>query len=368
MVKLLTFTSLISVSILSIASTGSIPAGRSQASQNLLSSNRAEDRQLIANAQSIKAPALLRIGYQAIPNGDLVVKHNKWLETALPKTRIQWVKFESGGDVNTAFIAKAIDIGLAGSSPVTRGLSAPNFIPYSVPWIHDVIGSAESLVVRSKTGITTVAGLKGKKIGTPFASTAHFSVLAALKLAGLKETDVRLVDLQPTDLLAAWSRGDIDAAYVWDPTLAQLRKSGATVLTSSALLAEKGYPTYDLAVVSNSLRTQYPQVVQLWIKQQDRAVRLIKSDPATAAKAIGPELNLKPQEVLSQLKGLVFLDARQQASPKFLGSPQQPGQFSSSLLKAAQFLKTQGKITAVPSIESLRAAIDTTNLNKALPK
>lgn len=181
-----------------------------------------------------------------------------------------------------------------------------------------------------ETGITTIAALKGKKIGTPFASTAHYSLLAAIKLAGLKETDVRLVDLQPTDLLAAWSRGDIDAAYVWDPTLAQLRKSGGTVLTTSAALAKKGYPTYDLAVVSNSLRSTYPQVVQLWINQQDRAVKLIKADPTTAAKAIGPELNLKPQDVVGQLKGLVFLDAQQQASPAFLGTPQKSGQFAES--------------------------------------
>jgi len=204
----------ISLSLLAVTATGSLMVSQSRAVSVPISAQPSEAKLLLANAGPVKAPPVLRIGYQAIPNGDLVVKHNKWLEAALPKTRIQWIKFESGGDVNTAFIAKTIDIGLAGSSPVTRGLSAPNFIPYVVPWIHDVIGSAESLVVRSKTGITTIAGLKGKKIGTPFASTAHYSLLAAIKLAGLKETDVRIIDLQPTDLLAAWSRGDIDG---WRP-------------------------------------------------------------------------------------------------------------------------------------------------------
>ena len=48
------------------------------------------------------APAELRIAYQLVPNGDLVVKHEKWLETALPTTKITWTKFDSGGDVNTA--------------------------------------------------------------------------------------------------------------------------------------------------------------------------------------------------------------------------------------------------------------------------
>ena len=74
------------------------------------------------------APAELRIGYQAIPNGDLVVKGEGWLEEALPNTKIIWTKFESGGDVNMAFIAGSLGFGLAGSSPVVRGLSEPNNI------------------------------------------------------------------------------------------------------------------------------------------------------------------------------------------------------------------------------------------------
>ncbi|CAM5688917.1 hypothetical protein SPURM210S_03674 [Streptomyces purpurascens] len=36
-------------------------------------------------------------------------------------------------------------------------------------------------------------------------------------LVGLKPSDGELIDLQPQPLLAAWQRGDIDAAYVWLP-------------------------------------------------------------------------------------------------------------------------------------------------------
>jgi taurine transport system substrate-binding protein len=67
----------------------------------------------------------IRIGYQSFPSGDLIVKNNKWLEEALPNYNIKWTKFDSGADVNTAFIAKELDFGALGSSPVARGLSAP---------------------------------------------------------------------------------------------------------------------------------------------------------------------------------------------------------------------------------------------------
>lgn len=121
----------------------------------------------------------VRIAYQAIPNADLIVKNQKLLEKALPEADVKWVKFESGGDVNTAVIAGSVDLGLAGSSPVTKGLSAPLNIPYKVVWIHDLIGDNEALV--AKSGIDSVKDLAGKKVATPFGSTSHYSLLAALK-------------------------------------------------------------------------------------------------------------------------------------------------------------------------------------------
>ena len=113
------------------------------------------------------------------------MKNNKWLEEALPTTTSSGSKFDSGADVNTAFIAKELDFGALGSSPVARGLSAPLNIPYKVAFVLDVAGDNEALVARNGTGINTIADLKGKRIGTPFASTAHYSLLAALSQNGL---------------------------------------------------------------------------------------------------------------------------------------------------------------------------------------
>ena len=91
----------------------------------------------------------IRVGYQTFPSGDLIVKNNKWLEEALPDYNIKWTKFDSGADVNTAFIAKELDFGALGSSPVARGLSAPLNIPYKVAFVLDVAGDNEALVARN---------------------------------------------------------------------------------------------------------------------------------------------------------------------------------------------------------------------------
>ncbi|MCK9249188.1 MAG: ABC transporter substrate-binding protein [Solirubrobacteraceae bacterium] len=282
-------------------------------------------------------PEKITIGYQAIPNGDLVVKHQQLLEKALPDTRIEWKQFDSGGSVNEAFAGGSLDIGLAGSSPVSRGLSQG--IEYVVPWIHDVIGSAEALV--AKDGIRTIADLKGKTIAAPLASTTHYTLLAALKDAGVAERDVKIIDAEPADIAAAWKRDDIDAAYVWNPTLATLVDDGGTVITDSAKQAEKGHTTYDLAVVSKAFADRYPDALATWVEQQDAAVRLLADDPDAAAVAIGAELNLEPAEVLQQTKGLQFLTADEQSGAAFLG-----GKVGRDLLATATFNKDVGQIPA----------------------
>lgn len=303
-----------------------------------------------SGAGSIDAPDTITIAYQAIPNGDLIVKREGWLESALPDTEIEWKLFDSGGLVNEAAVAGSIDFGLAGSSPVSRGLSQG--LPYQVPWIHDVIGAAEALVV--KDGITSIDDLAGKRIATPFASTAHFSLLAALDDAGVAADEVEIIDAEPDDIYAAWTRGDIDGAYVWNPNLAKLKDEGGTVLIDSAELSEKGTTTYDLAVVTNEFAEQYPDVVNLWAEAQDRAVRLIKEEPTRAAEIIAGELNLTPDEASAQLADLIFLDAEEQTGPDHLG-----GGLAQNLIAAAEFNEAQGEIDRVQPDEAYRSAVVT---------
>ena len=287
----------------------------------------------------VEAPETIHIAYQQVPNGDLIVKNQGWLEEAFgPDVDIEWSLFASGGDVNEAVIAGAVDIGLVGSSPASRGLSTG--IEYTVPWIFDVIGAAESLVATSD--ITTIADLEGKTVATPFASTAHFSLLAALDDAGVDATTVDIIDAAPDDIYAAWTRGDIDAAYVWNPNLAKLIAEGGNVLITSADLAAKGKTTYDLAIVSNAFADEYPDAVNVWAAQQDRAIQLINDDPDAAAEAVALELEITPDEAAAQLADLVFLTAAEQVGPDYLG-----GGLATNLFAAAQFNKDQGTIDNV---------------------
>ena len=300
---------------------------------------------------SDELPDKITIAYQAIPTGDLIVKQQGLLEEALPDTEIEWKIFDSGGAVNEAVAAGDIDLGLAGSSPVARGISGG--LDYRVVWIHNVIGEAEALVVRD--GISSIEDLAGKKIATPFASTAHYSLLGALDNAGVDPSTVNIIDSEPADIAAAWSRGDIDGAYVWNPSLATLIADGGNVLITSADLAELGSTTYDLGVASNSFADQYPAAVEAWVRAQDEAVSLLNEDPEAAAEIIALELNITPEEALDQLGDLIFVGAADQAGEEYLG-----GGLAEALLRTAEFNLEQGQIDAVKDPEAYEAAVDAT--------
>lgn len=303
----------------------------------------------------------IRVAYQTFPSGDLVVKNKRWLEEALPDYNVKWIKFDSGADVNTAFIAGEVDFGAIGSSPVARGLSAPLNIPYQVAFVLDVAGENEALVARNGTGIETIQDLRGKRVATAFASTAHYSLLAALDRAGVSPSSVDIIDLQPQASLAAWDRGDVDAVYTWLPTLAELRKSGKRLISSKELAAD-GNPTLDLGVVASKFADEHPDIVDTWRRVQARALDLIHDDPDAAATAVAAEIGTSKEDAAEQLSQGIFLTPAEIASPQWLGSDGHPGNVANNLHSAAEFLASQGQIPSAPALGVFADAIYTKGL------
>ena len=295
-----------------------------------------------------------RIGYQKIPNGDLVVKDLGLLEACMPNATVQWSSFESGAQVVQAYGEPSIDIGLLGSSPATQVLSPPKSLPVKVVWIHDVIGTAESLVTRDE-GVTDLEGLRGKTIAVPFGSTAHYSLLQALQDAGMSESsDVKLINLTPDKMPAAWQGEQIDAAWVWNPVLSELEQDGSVVL-SSADTAEAGKPTYDLGSATTAFIDANPEFMAQWAKAQDHAVRMIQDDPATAAQSIAAELGVSVEEAQGLFDGYEYLPAAQQADADHLG-----GKMATDLETTAEFLLSQGGIDAVAPARTYADGVDAT--------
>ena len=176
---------------------------------------------------------------------------------------IQWRKFDAGSDVVNALASGDVVIGNIGSSPLAAAASRD--LPIEVFLVTAKLGGSEALVVSNKSGIKNPQDLIGKTIAVPFVSTTHYSLLSALKHWNIADNQVKIINLRPPEITAAWERGDIDATYVWEPALSKVKASGH-VLTDSKQVGEWGAPTYDLWVVRKDFaeKNEIKDQSQLW--------------------------------------------------------------------------------------------------------
>lgn len=299
------------------------------------------------------SPAKIRIGYQVYAGSELLAKGLGLAKQTFANSDVKYLSFDSGRDVNTAFAAKSIDFGVLGSAAAAVGLSRS--LPYEIFYVYDLTDKAEAFVVRDS--IKTIADIKGKKIATTFSSTAHYSLLSLLEIEGIKQNEVTLLDLLPQDLLAAWQRGDIDGGYTWEPILATLEKSGGKVLATSGELAKRGHATFTVGVVSQAFAQQYPDTVKQYVTLLDKAVKIYRQDPQTAAKTLSAEIGVPPEEALKQAGNVAWLDASEQAATKNLGTKDKPGAIAKSLKDTADFMVAQKAISTAPDQEAFQKDI-----------
>lgn len=298
-----------------------------------------------------RAPARIRIGYQVVPNGELLAKAMGLAQKAFPESKVEYVNFTSGRDVNMAMAASSIDFGLVGSVGASIGISQE--LPYDVYFIHSVIGEAEALVVRPE--ISSVAELAGKKLAVPFGSTTHFSLLSLL--AAEKISSATVLDLQPQEMVAAWQRRDIDAGYIWLPHMQRLLDDGGKVLLTSGDMAKRGTLTADLGIVRKEFATHYPHAVKRYVAVLDEAIVFYLAHPGQAAQKISTELGLSPEQSLRVMSKMIWLNSLTQRTEPYLGVPERPGRLAAILKSSADFMVAQKNIPAAPAQERFAAAL-----------
>jgi taurine transport system substrate-binding protein len=264
--------------------------------------------------------------------------------------KVTYRKLASGADVIRALASGSVQLGEAGSSPIAAGLSQG--VDLSLFWILDNINDAEALVVRDGSGVTSLDQLKGRRLGVPFVSTSHFHTLVALQSAGVNPADVKIVNLRPPEVAAAWERGDIDATYIWDPVLAKVKKSGKVLITSGQVAQSTGKATFDGFVVDRRFAKGNAEFLTRFVKVLAAVDEDYRSHPnawdaaSPQAAAVAKESGANADEVPASLALYAFPTLAQQASNAWLGGDAQSGA-AKSLAATAAFLKTQGTIQNV---------------------
>ncbi|MBC8131580.1 MAG: ABC transporter substrate-binding protein [Deltaproteobacteria bacterium] len=163
-------------------------------------------------------------------------------------------------------------------------------------------------MIVAKKGITSLKGLKGKKVGLEIGLVEHLMLLKGLEKVGMKESDIKLVAVPTHQTAQSLASGDVDAIGAWQPNAGQALKAAPG---SKAILTSKDLPglIYDLVCVSpKSLaqrRADWVKVVKVWNK-----IEAFVTDPAhrdEAVKIMAGRAGVPPEEYGKFLPGTRFL-------------------------------------------------------------
>ena len=308
-------------------------------------------------------PGTVRVGYFVSTDPTMLAKGKDWFEQGTGG-KIAWTEMGSGAQINTAIAAGSLDFGLGiGSSPVAAGISQG--LPYKLIGMVNNIGGGEEMTVRKAASITKAADFIGKKVATPFGSTSHFRLLGFLKVNHLPLSKVTVLDMDPDAIVAAWSRGEIDAAYVWPPAKSKLLADGGAVYDTWQTLDRDGYTIANLIVVSDAFRTKYPDAVVGFLKAYGRAMDAYRADPEKSVAVIAQQAGVPTATATADIREYDFVSLKDQLDPTWLGHPGKPGKFVATLHGTAEFLVGQRSIRRAPAPAAFAAGTDTSYLARA---
>ncbi|MFF7883609.1 ABC transporter substrate-binding protein [Streptomyces sp. NPDC020794] len=185
--------------------------------------------------------------------------------------------FSTGRDALNAVLGGQAQYGVVGDLPAVSAILAGR----DVKVLAALSGFTDWRLLTTKSaGITSFAGLKGKKVGLPEGTNVQYALAGMLAKAGLKPSDVTLVNLAPNQVTASLARGDIDAGLTF-PTFYDATKT--TLGAKYRELRYTGYTFRTLLIAGPGARNTTSTAVLRTLRS---AATAMAKDPAAARKAV----------------------------------------------------------------------------------
>src|SRR6202140_103292 len=236
-------------------------------------------------AQSDDQSLTLRLGY--FPNLTHApalagIKKGYFASALGANVTLETHTFNAGGDAVTAILSNSIDASFVGPSPTTNA-----FVQSRGRAIRVIAGSTSGgalLVV--KPSITSIAGLKGKKIADPqLGATQDVALRWFLKSNGFATDtagggDVSILPQDNAQTLTAFKQGQIDGAWVPEPWASRLvvEGSGRVLVDERDLWPQGKFVTTDLIVRTDFLQA-HPKRIQALLEGLHQSIAFLNSNP-----------------------------------------------------------------------------------------
>lgn len=247
--------------------------------------------------------APLTIGYSDWPGWVAwqVAIDKGWFKQAGLDVKFEWFDYSASMD---AFAAGRLDaVTVTNGDQLAMGASGAQS---KAILITDYSNGNDMIVGRP--GIRSLKDLKGRKVGLEVGLVEHLLLLNGLQKAGIKDTDITLINTKTNETPQVLASGDVAAIGAWQPVAGQAMQQvpGSHPIYTSA--SAPGLIFDVLAVNPASLsmhRAEWRKVVRVWY----RVVRYIH-DPKTQPDAIrimAARVGLTPAQYRPLLAGTKIL-------------------------------------------------------------
>jgi len=177
---------------------------------------------------------------------------------------------------------------------------------------------------------------------------------------------VNVMNMRPPEIAAAWERGDIDAAFIWDPVLSKVKGNGKVIATSGTI-GSRGHPTFDGLVVNAKWAAENEAFMVALVKALAKADADYRANASkwtadsAQVKAVAKWTKADAKSVPAAMALYRFPTLQEQASATWLG-----GGAAKAMSDTAVFLKEQGRVQEIKP--NYGAFVTTVYVNKALAK
>lgn len=240
---------------------------------------------LAAAALPLAAPHLAHAqATRTVKMGSLRLIHSMpphfYQRFAPPGLNIEITTFDSPTDGKNAVVTRSADFGAFGIAAGTLGAAAGEPVVVIGAFSNRGMG----VVARTGSGITNVAGLRGKRVGIWPGSTQEVFILERLRQSGMTVRDITAVRVPFGEMHAMLSRGDIDAYVGAEPG------PGLSITSGVGTLVEYPYGTpmgglNMIFATSEAMIAQDPALVRTMLGVHRRATEYMMANLPEVAEA-----------------------------------------------------------------------------------
>jgi len=307
---------------------------------------------LLASTLVAAQDTKIRIAWQPDPNVPLYLARDKKLfEQA--GLQPEYVKFLAAPPMFAALQSASVDIADMGLAPAIIGKSQG--IDLKMVMIAIDVSATNVLVTQKQLPVRSAKDLKGKRVGAQKGTTPYFGLVRYLERDGMGIQDVQFMDLTAPNIVPAFRKGEIDAAWVWSPWQNMLVSMGGTPVVSNK---DIGALAPQVWAVRAEWARKNPDLLQKFMKVLDAGFQQIGANRDLAVRQLSETLNIEKDIAGQVLQANDYPDLKKQGSDAYLLSPLAglPGAgagLAKATKQAAEFLHSQGIIKTMVAPEDV---------------